>query len=541
MSQIPELPQPGVEVIQEFQAATPSIVVPTLVPSVVGVAKEIRELYDEDNNLNSDIRVSGAAVATAPNAEPYNLANKSLELRVNGGVVQTFSFGATATALTAQELASLIISATPAPTDFSAYVYEDSLAVKYLQLRTNGAGADKSIQFVDTDASVVLGYGYRYTYYGLGTYQQDAVYLKQESFPDPRGNLSELDIDEDSIRVFLDLSTSVVELLKTEAFLRKGTTIAPVDDLDGDQVTPYVAMAGTDFKAMPGSAVVTGGIDLNSNRQEINQQVLAIKLDGGSKQFIKFYGIAIISDAAAGWVWLNITGGALNFSVNGAAVSIASVVAATLQNLVIEINVASQAAIGADIAYESNAAGTKQAPGAGTHLGILYGADPTAIDKDSAVVVLDTSTPALLNEIFGALGTSGTGDDITQDTPVAGTATLDDAGGAFTADMVGKNITIAGAAAPGNNGTFPITAVNGATQIEFTNVAAVTVVADGFTYIVHSAIEQPLWGDHTTVNGGALAGGPFENQDIEAQIDAMFGTSFASMSGSDELDRKSVV
>lgn len=536
MSAIPELPQPGVEVIQEFQAVSPSVVVPTLVPCVVGVCNEIRELYDSDGNLNSDILVSGAAVATAPNAEPYNLANKSIELRVNGGVIQVFSFDGTATALTAQDLASLIIAAVPAPVNFSAYVSEDDAGDKYIQFRTTGSGEDKTIQIVDDDGSAVLGFGLNETFYGLGSYKQDAVYLQQTSFPDPRGNLDELNIDEDSIRVFVDLSTTVVELLGTESFLRRGTTIAPVDDNDGDQLTPYVAMSGEDFKALPSSATVTGTRDLNTLRQEINQQVLAIQLDGGDKQFIKFYGAGIISDAAAGWVWGNITGNDLNLTVNGVTVSVATIAAGTLQALVAEINVASQAAIGANVAYESDAAGTEQTAGTGTHLGLIYGAVPSVtIDKDAAVVVEDTSTALLLDEIFGSLRPTGTGDDITADTPATGTATLDDAGGAFTEDMVGKNIIISGAGNPLNDGTFPITAVNSATQIEYTNASAVTVVGDAFTYQISGDIEQPLWGDHTTVAGGALAGGPYENIDIEAQIDAMFGTSFASMGASNVL------
>lgn len=533
MSQIPELPQPGVEVIQEFQAASPSIVVPTLVPCIVGVANEIRELFDADGNLNSDILVSGQAVATAPIAEPYNLANKTLELRISGGVVQSFSFDGTATALTAQDLASLIIAATPAPVGFSAYVAEDS-GTYYLQLRTTARGEDKTIQFVDDDASAVLGFGLNYTYYGLGNYQQDGVFLAQTSFPDPRSNLEELNIDEDSIRMFVDLSTTVVELLKTEAFLRRGTTIAYVDDNDGDQLTPYVEMSGEDFKALPTQAIVTGTRDLNSLRQEINQQVLALQLDGGNKQFIKFYGAGIISDAVSGWTFGNVTGNDLNLTVNGAAVNVTTITATDLEDLVTEINVASQAAISANIAYESDAAGTEQTAGTGTHLGLIYGAVPSSlIDKDAAVVVQDTSTAALLDEVFASLRPTGTGDDITADTPVTGTATLDDAGASFTVDMVGKNVIITGATGA-NNGTFAITAVNSGTQLEYTNASAITETV-ALTWQISGDVEQPLWGDHTTVNGGALSGGPYENIDIEAQIDAMYTSSLASMNGSDQL------
>lgn len=75
---------------------------------------------------------------------------------------------------------------------------------------------------------------------------------------------------------------------------------------------------------------------------------------------------------------------------------------------------------------------------------------------------------------------------ITQDTPVAGTATLDDAGGAFLANMVGTFITISGATAPDNNGLFQITAVNSSTQLEYKNANAVTVT-ESFTYGVSQA------------------------------------------------------
>lgn len=83
----------------------------------------------------------------------------------------------------------------------------------------------------------------------------------------------------------------------------------------------------------------------------------------------------------------------------------------------------------------------------------------------------------------GVAGTiTGTGDDITADSPVWGTATLDDAAGAFTPGMVGHIIQISGAANWQNDGAKVITAVNSPTQIEIDNSWAVTVVGDSFTY-----------------------------------------------------------
>lgn len=52
MADIAELPRPGVEIIQQFKSATPTIVRPTLVPFVCGVAKEIVEVTSTDGTLN---------------------------------------------------------------------------------------------------------------------------------------------------------------------------------------------------------------------------------------------------------------------------------------------------------------------------------------------------------------------------------------------------------------------------------------------------------------------------------------------------------
>jgi len=51
-----ELPRPGVEIIQEFTAASPTIVRPTLVPFVCGAAKEIVEVTTADGLLNADAK-----------------------------------------------------------------------------------------------------------------------------------------------------------------------------------------------------------------------------------------------------------------------------------------------------------------------------------------------------------------------------------------------------------------------------------------------------------------------------------------------------
>lgn len=55
-----ELPRPGVEVIQEFRAATPTVIRPTLVPFVCGAAKEIVEVTSPDGTLNASAKLSSS-------------------------------------------------------------------------------------------------------------------------------------------------------------------------------------------------------------------------------------------------------------------------------------------------------------------------------------------------------------------------------------------------------------------------------------------------------------------------------------------------
>ncbi len=129
-------------------------------------------------------------------------------------------------------------------------------------------------------------------------------------------------------------------------------------------------------------------------------------------------------------------------------------------------------------------------------------------DRDACILLTTSDNPVieqtnphaswrrLTVQRTGSAGTTGgTGDDITADTPVADTATLDDAGGAFTPTMVGQYILISGAANYQNDGLKLITAVNSPTQIEIDNRWAVTVVGDSFTYTVPNHTRAVVVGD----------------------------------------------
>jgi len=53
-----ELPRPGVEVVQEFQTVSPTIVTPTLVPCNIAPFFEVIEVLNADGTNNSDAQLT---------------------------------------------------------------------------------------------------------------------------------------------------------------------------------------------------------------------------------------------------------------------------------------------------------------------------------------------------------------------------------------------------------------------------------------------------------------------------------------------------
>ena len=76
-----------------------------------------------------------------------------------------------------------------------------------------------------------------------------------------------------------------------------------------------------------------------------------------------------------------------------------------------------------------------------------------------------------VNNIGQTLTISGTGDALSA--PVVNVVTLTDAGATFTAGMVGKTVTIAGATNAANNGTFVITAAPTGQTLKFVNSSGI--------------------------------------------------------------------
>jgi hypothetical protein len=404
MAAAAEIVRPGVEVIQEIRTVSPTILAPTLAPCIIGVCKQIVEVLDSDGTVNSDALTSASAVATAENSQAsYNLNGTSLTLSVSEGPEQTFSFAGT-DPFTAVAAAAAINGSTPAPSGFTAYAVNVGTEASpdwRLQLRTTAAGATASIRLIGGTALSPLGWASRtgWTYYGIGAYQNYAAYLPQTSLPDPRDIMDELDVEEDTIRAFVDLGTEVREFLRSETFLRNGTTIAVVDDGDGDATTPFVNVSESLIAAATAAVTGVGTVDLSAD-VEIHGETLILSVDGESLQTLDIIGQPIVSTDSTGWTFTNIQGNTLIMSVNGTAVTVTfGGAVATLAEVISDINTQVAALVGSGtvVAYAAGQWGDVDA--GGTYLGLFFGGAPPTVVANTEVEVTGGTAAT---EILGA-------------------------------------------------------------------------------------------------------------------------------------------
>lgn len=221
-----ELPRPGVAVIQQFRTVSPTIVTPTLVPCIIGPCYQVVEALEQDSAgnsvVNTDAVVSVPPMITASEPEDYvNLDGKTLKVSVNGGPAQEVEFSdPTAAGLTADQVKSQIL-ATSGLNGWSPYTVTDGSST-YLQLRGDNAGDGQTLKILDGDANDDLGFPDFFEVSGFASYTQDRRRISQKNFPDPRGNIDEIDVDEDSIRVFLNTGSTLREVERDESFLQNG-------------------------------------------------------------------------------------------------------------------------------------------------------------------------------------------------------------------------------------------------------------------------------------------------------------------------------
>jgi len=270
-----ELPQPGVEIIQEFRSVSPTILTPTLVPCVVGVAKQIVDLLVDDGSgtktLNSDaiVVLPGFFVSSDGVGDPPiygGLDGLDLVVSINNGPSVTITFAdPLASGLSPASVVDQILKAftTAGVTAATAATVGDST----WELRTVGVG---EFQFIDilgaTDSAVAtaFGIGIGKRYQGISNYNQRVVNIPQIAFPDPRGNLDELVIENDTIQVFIGTgSGGFRESLRTSAFLRRGVVNDP-------------------------AVTSEGSVDLVGAFPVITTETLLVAVDGGATQTVTF-------------------------------------------------------------------------------------------------------------------------------------------------------------------------------------------------------------------------------------------------------------
>ncbi len=333
MAEAVELKQPGVEVLQVFQTENPTIVVPTLMPCIIGVCNQIVQVLVDDgsggNTLNTQARALSPAYALCDDG-PYaagDFTGKSVIFSINYGPEFTITFPIAPVwsgSVTAKVLADYLNNEFENANVFQdLYAEVEGLAV---QIRTRATG-DQQLFTVrvptvaDRTVLTALGIPEGHTYRGFSYYTQRGATVPKWSYPDPRGNLEYLAIELDTVRGFLYLGSglNLQEGAQNMAFLRWGdrtagfscNDIVVVDDGNGDPVSPIIAfhtelpapVAGEDLTAASLPITITGTVDIDTAGVVLTG--LTLTLDAGKgPQTITFIEDVLAAGGAAFATWL---------------------------------------------------------------------------------------------------------------------------------------------------------------------------------------------------------------------------------------------
>lgn len=288
-----ELPKPGVRIIQQFRTVSPTIVVPTLMPCIVGPSFQVVEALTTDSSgnsvVNTDAVISVPPILVSTNAGSYSgLDGLTLKVSINNGIEQTVTFSdPTAAGLTTAQVRSQILQ-TSGLSGWSAYTVTKGSSI-YLMLKATNSGDSQELQVLNGTANTILGFPNYFTAFGFSSYKQDKLFVSQGDFPDPRSNIDEIDIDEDSIRAFLNLGSSLRELERDEAFLRNGyhawiisstDLTLPTSGYNGNTLKLTLEKSGTeqivtfdgDFYDIDGTLVVPGSAYASPGTDSISIQ-----------------------------------------------------------------------------------------------------------------------------------------------------------------------------------------------------------------------------------------------------------------------------
>ena len=304
MADYSELAQPGIEVLQVIQTTNPTVVVPTLMPCISGICRQVVPVFTTDasggRTLNSQALVSVPAYVIDPTpSSSYsgaNLQGRTVLVEVDGAPSVSFTFPVSmASTVSAQTIADMVNESF-----VENNLYQDAYADVFglaFGVRTRGAGDQMSLRFTPGQASDrvalnELGIAEGHTYRGYGNYSQNAVEIPKWAYPDPRGNLNELAVEMSTVRSFVYLGSGidVQEGYQNQAFLRWGirtdtknalTDVLVIDDGNGDPISPIVQLTGEDLTAASTTLSVTGTVDVHAGVTFTDDKLLTLDWGDG--------------------------------------------------------------------------------------------------------------------------------------------------------------------------------------------------------------------------------------------------------------------
>lgn len=323
------IPRPGVQVIQQFRAQSPTVITPQLVPCIVGVCKQIVELLVSDGAggqlLNPDALIELPAFFISKDATgdpPVYTGLDGLILSVsinNSPAVQVTFADPSGDGLTPATVVGQINDA------FLVFNVSSAKAIlldeNSWQLATIGKGQFQSIYIDSLTAPIVgttFGIGIGQTYVGLNGYSQFEVVIPPEAFPDPRGNLTQLAFEQDSIKVYLALGGGQVqEATRSKSFLRNGLVDDPaVVETTLPAITYPTDLLGTDLV-------------LNINGEDSTYTFPAVGASPADADELAqmlnagFAGVGVVHDTGVLYFSTELTGAAASLTVvSGSAVAV---------------------------------------------------------------------------------------------------------------------------------------------------------------------------------------------------------------------------
>jgi hypothetical protein len=251
--------------------------------------------------LNSQAIASVPAILVAGIPAPYTSMNTLvLDVSVNNGPIQSFTFIAPeGVDLDAGQVVDQIEA--QSPQGFGAYVV-DVAGIYYVQLRTTATGDGQSLKVLSGSANARLGFADDYQAFGVSNYNQTKIRLEQLNFPDPRGIIDELVVDDTTIRAFVNTGKTLMEFLRTQTFLRNksDTTYISLSD-----VTPPSPVSGLQFsfqEGQQGSAILC---TFGTNPTTVVDVAAAMQLlvtAAGSKAKITAVGNKVQIESPAGYI-----------------------------------------------------------------------------------------------------------------------------------------------------------------------------------------------------------------------------------------------